>query len=249
MQGFTSGQYNAAHTISGISGNIITLTSGIANYRVGQMIDVGTTRGGRQIAKNLRITNVSGSTITYEIVTGISEVGTIAANHIVYNVGYLTGTTNDVTTPSGSPTSNSDGKYAMKYRGVENLYGNIYQFVDGINVKDNQSYVARDANLYESDIFAGAYKKLNYKNAATNNYVLEMGYDKNNPFIQLPKNSGTLEDSFYKDYYYQYSDNRVALIGGNWYSGIYAGFSFWSFYHTSSSASIHFGGRLLKMPL
>ena len=251
MRGFTTGQYSESHTISAVSGTTLTLPAGVAaNYKVGQMIDIGTSLGGRQIARNLKITNVNttNNTITYQVVSGISETpGAIATGQIVYNVGYLNGTTDTVSSASGSPTSNSDGKYAMKYRGIENLYGNIWQFIDGINIKDNQSYVARDASLYQSDKFDGAYQPLSYVNAKSNGYVVEMGYDKSNPFIQLPiLTTGT---SYYQDYYYQNTGNRIALFGGRWNFGTDAGAASWALDTSSSDASINRGSRLLKTPL
>lgn len=160
------------------------------------------------------------------------------------------GETDGVSTPSGSPTSNTDGKHAMKYRGIENLYGNIWQWVDGINIKENQSYVARDALEYQSDKFDGAYTKLGYKNATANGWVKEMGNDKNNPFIQLPVTiDASYTNSPYKDYYYQNKGDRVALFGGYWSYGSNAGISHWYLSFSSSSTNIYFGGRLLKTPL
>ncbi len=156
------------------------------------------------------------------------------------------GTTDDVTAKSGSLISNSDGKYAMKYRGIENFYGNLWQFVDGINIKaDNQAYVSRNATAYDSYTYAGDYVKVGYVNANTNGYVLTMGYDKNHPFIQLPTTVGSGQ---YKDYYYQASGNRIALFGGRWSDGTAAGASYWTFYNGATITALSFGSRLLKTP-
>ena len=254
MYGYASGQYSATHTISSATGNTITLATGGTNYVVGQMIDVGTTLGGRQVARNLRITNVSGNILTYEIVSGISETpGVITGGNIqiVYNVAYINGTTDGVTAKSGSLTSNSNGKYAMKYRGIENFYANIWQFIDGINIKaDNQAYASKNADNYVSDKFNDDYIKIGYANANTSNYVLKMGYDKNNPYIQLPVSvTGTYADSKYKDYYYQTTGNRVALLGGSWLSGLAAGSSYWRLSYSSTADNFTLGSRLLKTAL
>ena len=247
IQGYTTGQYDATHKVASVSGNNITLATGKgAGYRVGQMIDVGTSLGGRQIAKNLRITAVNGDVITYEVVAGISTSGTIVAGNIVYNVSYLTGTTDSVATASGSPTSNADGKYSMKYRGIENFYGNIWQFVDGINIKDNKAYVATNPSYYASDTFLGAYSPLSYTNSLTNGNVQEMGYDVNNPFMQLPTLVGT---NNYGDYYYQAAGNRIALLGGYWFNGSAAGASNWNLINVSGLTYLSIGSRVLKKAL
>jgi prepilin-type N-terminal cleavage/methylation domain-containing protein len=250
MYGFGAGQYSATHTINGVNGTTVTLPAGMAaNYKVGQMIDIGTSLGGRQIATNLRITAVSGDTITYQIIPGVSTTpGTIATTQIVYNVSYLTGLTDTVTTKSGSPTDNTSGKYSMKYRGIENLYANLWQFVDGINIKDRVAYVAKNAKNYASDVFTGAYTQVGYTNANTDNYVTKMGYDTNNPFIQLPTEVGTIANSGYKDYCYQNVGNTIAIMGGAWASGITSGVSFWNLFDTSPVISLYFGSRLVKTP-
>ena len=45
---------------------------------------------------------------------------------------YNTGACNGVSTPSGSPVSNANGYYPMKYRWRENVYGNQYQTVSDL---------------------------------------------------------------------------------------------------------------------
>ena len=248
MQGYTTGQYSGAHTITSINGTNLTMGVGIGSaYKIGQTIDIGTSVGGRQIAKNLRITNIVGDIITYELVAGISTIpGTITIGNSVYNVGYLSGTTDLVTTTSGSPTSNTDGKYAMKYRGIENMYGNVYQFIDGINIQNNQTYIATNPSSYVSDTFTGAYKAIGYVNKNTNGYVTEMGYDSANPAIQLPTVTGT---NTYGDYYYQATGNNIALFGGSWDNGGSAGLSRWFLSASSGGASVSIGSRSLKKAL
>ena len=230
MAGFTSGQYTATHLVSSASNKVITFqTAGHAgNYRVGQTIDVGSSQGGRQRLTDARIVTVdtTNNKITYEVVPGITqEKQTIISGDMVYNVGYLTGTTDSVgnNLSSGSPTSNSDGKYAMKYRGIENVWGNIYKFVDGVNINEHQAYVSRNATTYKIDKYDEDYVSLSYKNHNANGTVTKMGYDPNNPFIQMPISvTGT---GYYQDYYYQATSKRIVIFGGAWYGGSYAGMS------------------------
>ena len=156
------------------------------------------------------------------------------------------GTTDSVTSKSGSPTSNTTGQYAMKYRGIENLWGNIFQFVDGINIKDNQAYISKNPSNYASDVFDGDYVSLSYVNSNTNNYVIEMGYDSAHPYANFPITVGTYANSIYKDYYYQALGNRIALVGGAWDYGSFAGLSRWFNSYGSTNASSNVGSRLLK---
>ena len=167
---------------------------------------------------------------------------TIASN----TSALLTGTTDSVVTASGSPTSNNNGQYAMKYRGIENLYGNIFQYIDGINIQNNQTYIATNPSSYASDTFSGAYNAIGYVNKNTNGYITEMGYDLNNPFSQLPIVTGT---NTYGDYSLQATGNRIAMFGGCWNHGDYAGLSYWNLDNLSSEYNIAIGSRLVKKAL
>lgn len=64
----------------------------------------------------------------------------------------VSGTTDGVGTPtsSGSPESNSDGKHACKYRGIENPWGNINKWVDGIHFDSSSFYVCTEPDAYKS---------------------------------------------------------------------------------------------------
>ena len=148
---------------------------------------------------------------------------------------------------TGSPTSNTNGLYAMKYRGIENLYGNTWQFVDGINIQNNEAYVSKDANTYASDTFSGSYERVGYTNNNADGWVTEMGYDVNHPYVNLPTSITETGTSIYNDYYWQYTGNIIAFVGGFFYDGDDVGVSCWNLYDDSSSWDIT--SRLLKTPL
>ena len=156
------------------------------------------------------------------------------------------GATDSVITASGSPTSNTTGTYAMKYRGIENFYGNIWQFIDGLNVQNNVAYVNAKPSTYASDVFSGDYKAVGYTNALTNGNVSKMGYDSTKPFVQLPIEVGT---STYGDYFYRATGNRVVVLGGSWADGSDAGVSYWYPILGSVSTDSGVGSRIIKKAL
>ena len=181
------------------------------------------------------------------------EFATLDSTSIMY--GYAngnasvisSGTTNSVSTASGSPTSNTSGKYAMKYRGIENLWGNIWQIIDGINIKNNRVYISKNPTNYTSGVFTGDYMSLGYINADVVNPPIEMGYDTNQPYANFPITVGTYTNSIYKDNYYRLSsENGVSFFGGSWNIGISGGVSCWYFGYTPSSAISNLGSRLMK---
>lgn len=159
----------------------------------------------------------------------------------------LTGTTDGVTASSGA--MGAGATFQFMYRGIEDLWGNVYQWVDGVNILDHQAWVCENAESYQSDIFASPYVKLAYKNSESNIWVKAMGFDPNRPYAQFPTVGGGNAATYYADHYYQSAGQRVARFGGAWSSGASAGLSFWALNYPSSSVDSTLGGRLLKKPL
>ncbi|MEG0022453.1 MAG: hypothetical protein RR745_06275, partial [Bacilli bacterium] len=168
----------------------------------------------------------------------------------------ISGTTDVVTASSGSKTSNTDGKNVMKYRGIENIYGNVWQFIDGVNIDNVDAtnayfYVNRDATTYASDIINGKYTKVGYKKLNAEGWVTKMGYDPDNPFIQMPQELNGNVSTKYGDYYWMTTttDKKTTLFGGFWADSTDAGISNFDLDYSSSVSAYFVGSRLLKTAL
>ena len=251
MAGYTSGQYSATHvaTVNEAAVNRVILSNAFANlYEVGQSISVGTSLGGNQICTNRTITSIDVYDASSKAITFDGATVDIAKGNIAYNSGYKSGKTDAIIASSGSYLSNSSGKHSCKYRGIENPFGDVWQFIDGLNITGRQSWVCKNAAQYASNVFASPYEQLNYVNANVNNYFKTAGYDANYPFASLPTEAQA-SNGYYSDYYYQDAGQRIALFGGPWNSGAFAGLSYWYLAINSSNAFLNVGGRLLKKPL
>jgi hypothetical protein len=122
--------------------------------------------------------------------------------------------------------------------------------VDGVNINENQAWVCKDADDYASNLFASPYEELSYTNLNANGYAVEMGLDADLPFAEFPISvTGGENSKYYCDYYYQYTGQRVAQVGGSWNYGSSAGLSFWALTNSSSSSNVLIGARLLKKAL
>ena len=159
----------------------------------------------------------------------------------------FTGGVDELTATSGA--MGISGSHQFVYRGIEDPWGNVYQFVDGVNINDHQVWVCRDARQYASNVFASPYEKLGYVNATENTWVTKIGYDSNNPFAEFPISGGGATTTHYADHYYQNAGQRIAPFGGHWSNGAPAGLSLWSLNHSSANAYSTFGGRLVRKPL
>jgi len=140
----------------------------------------------------------------------------------------------------------SDGKHSVIYRGIEDIFGNVWQFVDGINIKDHQTYINYNPLTYAVDTFDGNYQLLGYLNANVSGYSLSLGYDVNQSLVSLPTSIGGDEQNYMSDYYNQATGNRITLVGGGWSSFSGSGLWFWSVRISSSDSNVYFGARLLR---
>ena len=252
MQGLSIGQYNAAHTatVAETAVNRIIVANAHADlFRVGQTISIGTSLGGNQIFYGRRITAITNFDASNSALSFDGAPVNIAIGNIVYNTGAINGfSLGAISASSGTPVAN-DGRFPMMYRGIESLYGDIWQSVDGVNINERQAWVVANAAQYASNVFATPYQQLGYVNSAVDGWVTAMGFDPLNPYVNLPVGIGGGTTTFYSDHYWQSAGQRIALFGGWWSFGLSLGVSAWFLSHSSASADVSFGGRLLRKPL
>lgn len=157
-----------------------------------------------------------------------------------------TGRTDNVKTPSGSEISNTDGRHACKYRGIENLWGNIQKWCDGISFYAEKVYVCTDPASYKGGKTTPPYvyqgNRANASGAITK--IEPLG---RNPLIQYATLSEASSTTYYCDY--AYYAGTALFVGGNWSSVPYAGLWCWCGHYYASYTSTYVGGRLCFKPL
>lgn len=160
-----------------------------------------------------------------------------------------TGRTDSVATASGSPTNNFSGKYACKYRGIENPWGNSWKWVDGINYSAEKIYICTDPNSYASESILAPYIYVADR-LITSGYLKEIGYSENFPLLGYEKLISASDASYYCDYYYYGSVGTLLCIGGSIDDGTKCGL--WynaAFKNTTGTPSDFISGRLCYKPL
>ena len=157
-----------------------------------------------------------------------------------------TGATSSLGNASGKATG-TDGLVSVSYRGIENFWGNIWKWVDGLNIQaDYKPWVADHS--FASDTFTSPYTYLNGTLATTNGYAKDILFNSSIDCGFLPTVVGGSENSYLYDYYWQNTGNRVALLGGGWNNGSHAGALSWHLNSASSYRSRYIGARLLYIP-
>ncbi len=145
-----------------------------------------------------------------------------------------------------SGTLVNDGKHSVIYRGIEDIFGNVFQFVDGINVKDNQAYINYNPSTFAVDTFDGDYRSIGYINSKSIGYASQLGYDSNHYLIAFPVVSIEAKEKVISDYYWQNVGSRVAFVGGHWYESAHSGLWYWYFDSSSIDSSSGGGARILR---
>ena len=163
----------------------------------------------------------------------------------------ITGATTTLGNKSGQ-VINTNGYSVVAYRGEENPFGNIWKWIDGINVYNkNEGSVYIADHGFKDDTNAAPYSDAGITICGSNGYVSAFAY--NEDFDWLFIASEVLGNSSLPvgDYFWQnkaYNGYTVAQLGGIWYHGSYAGGFYWAVSNASGSRYRSFGGRLLYVP-
>ena len=140
----------------------------------------------------------------------------------------------------------TDGQTAVQYRHIENPWGNVYEWIDGINFDDRTVRVCTDPAKYADDTTT------DYMVASTitgsNGFIKSLGSSTNAPYAFLPNAVGGSNSTYIPDYYYQNTGWRVLRVGGYWLDGLLAGLFYFGAYYASSHSYSDVGARLLYHP-
>ncbi|UQS85796.1 fibronectin type III domain-containing protein (plasmid) [Apilactobacillus apisilvae] len=155
-----------------------------------------------------------------------------------YNSGYTDGM-------KGSSAGDSNN---IKYRGIESMYCNIFQFVDGIGINSGNIYVCDNANNYSDSQFSYPYRPVSYRLPESSNYMQSAGLDLSNPEVTLPT-STTSTQGYYNDYCYNDSGSNYAMNVGGYGSHSSHGLFCAGVHGAFSSSYSNVGSRLIKKPV
>ena len=140
----------------------------------------------------------------------------------------------------------TDGKTAVQYRHIENPYGNIFEFIDGINFSDGTVYVCLNPASYADDT-ATNYTNIGSK-IQNDGYITAIGVSSAMPWAFYPTAVGGSETTYIPDCAYYYSGWRVLRVGGGWGGGGDAGLFYFGADNASSNSYSGVGARLLFHP-
>lgn len=146
----------------------------------------------------------------------------------------------------GNATANTSGGNGvvgsyMSYRGIENFFGHLWKWVDGININSNVPYVCNTDTDFADDTVTD-YTALGVTLAAANEYVVTLEQI-GRGFLAATASGGS-SSTYVTDYYYQAANWRVARLGGGANDALKAGVASWYLHYASSDRNRYITGRL-----
>lgn len=170
------------------------------------------------------------------------------------NMAVVTGATSGLGNGSGiDPNGGVNGKCSVSYRGEENLWGNIWTWLDCINVLAkgvNEAYIRKAGGTIADDTVSG-YENFGAQLSHTSGYQSAFGISEGYPELMLPTECNGTSTLPVGDYYWQnytYNGFLLTILGGAWNSGSNCGA--WCLYvsNASSYRYRYIGSRLLYVP-
>ena len=156
-----------------------------------------------------------------------------------HNSAINTGGTDSMTYHTGR-AAGTDGSTAVQYRWIENLWGNVNQWVDGFNANGTTAYYCLDPSKYADDTTTG------YTQIGTlpdSGWIKDLTVTDNG--LLIPETVGGSETTFIPDYANSWSGWLVLYVGGYWDYGSYAGLLCFGANYASSSSNSDISARLL----
>lgn len=229
---------------------VIALATAANEYLVGNAVEIGTSLGGAQVAKQRQITRVedySSGSVTGKAIYFDGDPVNIAVGNIISHCANISGTTDSLGMKDGCLAN--DGKHAMLLLGHE--HNGQYAFVDNVNRYQDKLYVCYDNTATKDNVgdTDPNYKALSFAFPTTSGWQLLEGFDPEHPLEMWCEKLGGSSVGKGNGAYLWSNNNAawcVLCVFGYAGSGADAGLPCVGAYNGSGGASWYIGGVLLK---
>lgn len=205
----------AAATARGSGWHITTMAAESAMQML-QIVEYGSMNGQESLERGI---------CDIEAVTGVNCASLTGSTASLGNItGYASSTINEI---NGTETVYTDnGKRAISYRGSENPWGNLWNFVGGVIIKgDGHSaggapYICTDFNYTPSEINDN-YEYVGFNLPSTYGWISAMGYSETYDWVFMPAQCATTANSTLPvgDNLWTggtITENKICAIGGTY---------------------------------
>ena len=158
----------------------------------------------------------------------------IGRGYVEYNYAINSGATDTMTFHTGLRNN------AVQYRWIENLWGNVSQWVDGFNADGTTAYYCTDPSKYADDTTTG-YTKIGTLPAS--GWIKDLTVTDNG--LLIPKTIGGSETTYIPDFVWSSYGWSVLCVGGSWNDGSNAGLLYFGASNASSGSDSSISTRLM----
>lgn len=142
--------------------------------------------------------------------------------------------------------SGTDGDTAIQYRWIENLWGNLYQVIDGINVYEGTFLICTNPENYADDTGIN-YVSTSMPGVSISGYISKTGLFEGATWAFIPTEAGGSQSSYIPDRVVISSGQswRIAVVGNHYNNNYNTGlFDIYCGYNSASEADSN-GARLI----
>lgn len=141
----------------------------------------------------------------------------------------------------------TDGQTAVQYRWIENPWGNVHDWVDGIIFEKGLAYISLDNANFSGEI-TDAYQDSGITLATISTYIINIGYSSVFPWSFLPSETGGTDSTYIPDQLTRGSSVNALVVGGKMGYGLGAGL--FRFYASvvDTQAPTDVSSRLIYIP-
>lgn len=237
MMGASSMAYansdNAALIAENAVNRIVIADVAADRFVVGQTVAIGTNYSNGSIADNRIITSIIPHSTGKKAINFDGAAVNIAIGNVVDSRAWRNGATNIVKASSGSPVSNTSGKYPCIWRGRVDPWGNAFSAISDVLIKRTGAgtvespyaytpFFLPDPTKYATGAITADYIELNYKLATADGYAKALGLDSRYKHVRLTSEVGGSSTSGLAAWYsYPRYDVTAVFAGGGWGSGRY----------------------------
>lgn len=199
-------------------------------------------------------TAIGQGVVSYTLGAGNEASNTGATSSLGNTTGQAT-QTKHISSDGVETIDTTAGKLSVSYRGLENPWGNIWEFENGVNIWGNgnmaggEPYIANDFNFAESKNTEN-YEDAGFTVSNTRGFISAMGYSTKCDWLFMGSECLGSYARPVGDYLYtvpNLNGYRTSLLGAQWNGGTGAGGFYWNLYY-SSECSWDVGGRLVYVP-
>jgi len=140
----------------------------------------------------------------------------------------------------------ANSQVGIAYRGIENLWGNVYTFIDGYNcLANNSAYrlINREGTGTFQDELLATCEDSTAAPIVVDGYISNIEYEDLLKYLMIPS---AVTGSSISDYFYAHDTDElnILLSGGVWTHGGMAGVAYLGSYDVAASVATSLGARL-----